>query len=296
MTASVAPAPAPPAEPGTPPVRGRQLPQYVAIGSVWVSLMEPEPGSDAAFNRWYGDDHFYAGGMGLAWIFAGRRWVCTRDLQALRYAREGTAFAPVDAGRFLHLNFFSAGHVDEAAPVLGETIARLAGEGRMYVDTIPRRHVFSRLQPYAGVVYADPYAHGPLDVHALDFPFTGVVVEVLRTRAGRDRAELVRWLTEDFLPAQLPAARAAMCLVSLDADLPDSVAARTSRVPSAYGDEAAARLTLLWFVQDDVAQDWAGRFAGHAEALAAAGLGDLEFASPFRPLVPGTDRYVDELR
>lgn len=288
-------APAPTTD-GALPRRRRQLPQHVRIGSVWVSLMEPEDGYDAAFNRWYGDDHFYAGGMSLAWIFAGRRWVCTRELQELRYAREGTSFRPVDAGRFLHLNFFSEGHVDEAAPVLGETIARLAGEGRMYVDSIPRRHVFSRLQPYAGVVYDDPDGVGPLDVHALDFPFTGVVVEVLRTREGRDRDELVRWLREDFVPARLPAARAAMCLISLDADLPDSVSRKTSRVPSAYGDAAARRLTLLWFVADDVREGWPDRFAPHADALAAGGLGDLEFVSPFVPLEPGTDRYVHDLR
>lgn len=219
-----------------------------------------------------------------------------RELQALRSAREGSSFQPVDAGRFLHLNSFSAGHVDEAAPVLGETIARLAGEGRKFVDPIPRRHVFSRLQPYAGVVYDDPDADGPLDVHALDYPFTGVVVEVLRTRVGHDRDELVRWLTAEFLPAQVAPARAGMCLVSLDADLPASVAQRTSRVPSAYGDDPARRLTLLWFVTDDVAADWSDRFAPHADALAAGGIGELEFASPFVPLVPGANRHVDDLR
>lgn len=180
--------------------------------------------------------------------------------------------------------------------MLGETIARLAGEGRMYVDSIPRRHVFSRLQPYAGAVYDDPDGDGPLDVHALDHPFTGVVVQVLRTREGWARDELVRWLMADFIPGRLTAARAAMCLVSLDADLPDSVAQKTSRVPSAYGDEAARRLTLLWFVHDDVREGWQDRFASHAEGLAAGGLGDLEFASPFIPLVPGTNEHIDDLR
>ena len=151
-------------------VRGRLREQRVHIGAVWVSLMEPEEGHEAAFNQWYGDDHFYAGGMNLSGIFAGRRWLCPREYQALRHGPPGSLVEPPRAGRFLHLNFFMRGQVEDSAVVLGETIAHLAGEGRMYVDTIPRRHVFSRLQPYAGVVYAAPDEPGLLDIHALDHP------------------------------------------------------------------------------------------------------------------------------
>ncbi|WP_177000980.1 hypothetical protein [Streptomyces sp. cf386] len=31
-------------------------------------------------------------------------------------------------------------------------------------------------------------------------------------------------------------------------------------------------------------------------AVAASGLGDVTFVAPFIPTIPGTDRYVDELR
>ena len=257
--------------------------------------MEPDAGSEAAFNQWYGDDHFYAGGMSVPWIFAGRRWICPRTHQAVRVSADNTTFQPPQAGRFLHLNFFSQGHVDEAAVVLGDTIARLMGKGRMYVDTIPRRHVFSRLQPYAGAVYADREDDGPLDVHALDHPFGGVVVEVLRTGPGQERAALVDWLLGEFVPARLGTARADMCLVSLDAELPDAVAQKTSRVPRTYGEEADQRVTLLWFTADDPLEAWSDRFASHADGIRDGGLGVLEFASPFVPTVPGTNRHVDQL-
>ena len=278
-----------------PAPRGRRLAQQVHIGSVWVSLMEPEKGHEAAFNQWYGDDHFYAGGMNLAGIFAGRRWLCPVEHQALRDVPDGSLVDPPEAGRFLHLNFFMRGQVDESAGVLGETIARLAGEGRMYVDTIPRRHVFSRLQPYVGAVYPDPDEPGPLDIHALDHPFAGVVVQILQTGPGQSREALVEELVHRFVPERIAAARAAMCLVCLDADLPDSVAAKTSRVPSAYGDAADRRVTLLWFVEDDPQDGWSERFGSHAGAVDATGLGFLEFAGPFVPTVPGTNRHVDRL-
>lgn len=63
-------------------IRGRLLPQKVHIGAIWVSLMEPVVGHEVAFNQWYGDDHFYAGGMTISSIFAGRRWVCPKRYQA----------------------------------------------------------------------------------------------------------------------------------------------------------------------------------------------------------------------
>lgn len=277
------------------PPRGQLRQQHVRIGAVWVSLMEPDPGHELAFNQWYDDDHFYAGGMSVPWIFAGRRWVCPRDHQAARVATDDGVITPREAGRFLHLNFFSEGHVADVGSALGDVIAGLAREGRMHVDDIPRRHVFSRIQPYVGAVYDAPDQDGPLDIHALDHPYGGVVVEVVRARPGHDREELAAWLAEDFLPAHLPSARAGMCLIAADADLPDELAAKTSRIPRAYGDGADQRLTLLWFTADDPLGDWERRFAPHATAVDRAGVGRLEFASPFVPLVPGTNRHIDRL-
>ena len=71
----------------------------VALGSVLVSLLEPERGREAAFHRWYERDHFYAGCMVVPWFFAGRRFVATRELKALRAPRDprldGDGVAPL---------------------------------------------------------------------------------------------------------------------------------------------------------------------------------------------------------
>jgi hypothetical protein len=56
------------------------------------------------------------------------------------------------------------------------------------------------------------------------------------------------------------------------------------------------RLTLLWFLESDPRDCWQQHFADLGEAVGASGLGRVELAAPFIPTVPGTDRYVADLR
>lgn len=55
------------------------------------------------------------------------------------------------------------------------------------------------------------------------------------------------------------------------------------------------RLTLLWFLEHDPRDRRREHFADLDAAVATSGLGD-GIVAPFIPTVPGTDRYVDELR
>ena len=61
-------------------------------------------------------------------------------------------------------------------------------------------------------------------------------------------------------------------------------------------DDTSNRFLQLYFVDDDIHRVWADRFAMLGTNFTAAGLGELLFVSPFRPTVPGTDRFTDELR
>jgi hypothetical protein len=54
------------------------------------------------------------------------------------------------------------------------------------------------------------------------------------------------------------------------------------------------RLTLLWFLEKDPRACWTEHFAD-LETLGGPD-GRVELVAPFIPTVPGTDRYVDELR
>jgi hypothetical protein len=56
------------------------------------------------------------------------------------------------------------------------------------------------------------------------------------------------------------------------------------------------RLTLLWFTEGDPMQSWEAIFARSGELAAQSGLGKVELVAPFIPTLPGTDKYVDELR
>ena len=56
----------------------------VKLGSMLLTLVEPHRGHEVAYNRWYERDHFYAGCMVGPYNFAGRRFVATADLKALR--------------------------------------------------------------------------------------------------------------------------------------------------------------------------------------------------------------------
>jgi hypothetical protein len=66
-----------------------------------------------------------------------------------------------------------------------------------------------------------------------------------------------------------------------------------SDVPRNEGSER--KFLHLYFVEDDPTRVWEEHFAGHAKELESTGLGRIEFASPFRATVFGTDTYTDQL-
>src|SRR6202790_914062 len=90
------------------------LPNEVKLGGALITMVEPHPGHERAYNRWYEDDHFYSGAMVGPWMFAGRRWVATRDLLALRYPEDSPLAQPVTLGCYISLYWTSAGHHADA--------------------------------------------------------------------------------------------------------------------------------------------------------------------------------------
>ncbi len=270
-------------------------------------MVEPHPGHEYTYNRWYEDDHYLAGATAMPWIFAGRRWVATRDLQLLRYPARSAVARPVTAGCYLSTYWITEGRYDDHLRWSVAINRRLNADGRIHHD---RTHVFTAFHDHEVTVYRDG-AHGPRDFHALDHPYTGLVVEVIDAagpgpgpgadaRAGGDasaaadapgRTALLRWLTEERLPRRLAGSPAAMVTVFRPRPLP---ADRMAYVRQVEG--VNTRLTLLWFLQEDPRACWEAWFTGLDGEVAASGLGRVELVAPFVPTVPGTDRYVDELR
>ena len=85
----------------------------VRVGSMLYTQVDPEPGYEVDYNRWYERDHFYAGCMIGPWLFAGRRWVATRDLKDLRFP-DDTPFVPkVRDGSYVAIYWIHEDHYDD---------------------------------------------------------------------------------------------------------------------------------------------------------------------------------------
>ena len=85
-------------------------PNDVRIGGALITMVEPNPGHERAYNRWYEDDHFYSGAMHGPWTFAGRRWVAPKALRQRRITVADSAVQPPDAGCYISLYWITEGH------------------------------------------------------------------------------------------------------------------------------------------------------------------------------------------
>ncbi|MEU2162261.1 hypothetical protein [Streptomyces sp. NPDC019208] len=263
-------------------------PYGVRPGHALITMVEPHLGHEYAYNRWYEDDHYYAGAMAMPWMFAGRRWVATRELQLLRYPEKSAVARPVTAGCYLSTYWITEGRYDDHMRWTVGINKRLNRDGRVHQA---RTHVFTAFQDHVATVYRDGAA-GPRDYHALDHPYTGLVLEVVDAESPECRADLLEWLRSSELPRRLRPKRgagspAAMVTAFRPTPLPLD---RMTYVKQVEGVDT--RLTLLWFLEQDPREGWEEHFAG----LDAGELGRVELVAPFIPTVPGTDRYVDELR
>lgn len=272
-------------------------PYGVAIGSALITMVEPLPGHEYAYNRWYEDDHFYAGAMAMPWMFAGRRFVATRELQLLRYPEKSAvtqaADLPVTAGCYLSVYWVTRGRHDAHMRWTVQINKRLNRDGRVYRD---RTHVFTAFQQHVSTYYRDGAA-GPRDIHALDHPYQGLVLEVVDTETAEQRRQLTDWLMDRHLPSRLRAggsggpSPAAMCTLFEPLPLPVD---RMSYVKPVDGTDT--RLTLLWFLQQDPRSCWDAFTGLDGEVAGAVPGARVELVAPFLPTLPGTDAYVDELR
>jgi hypothetical protein len=257
------------------------------LGHALITMVEPHLGSEREYNRWYEDDHFIAGAMAMPWMYAGRRWVATRDLQLLRYPETSAVAQPVTAGCYISVYWITAGrYADHMRWTVGIN-KRLNRDHRVFQE---RTHVFTAFQDHTATVYRDG-GHGPRDIHALDHPYAGLVVEVIDAGVPAQRDALLAWLREEHLPKRLAGSPAAMVTVFAPTPLPLD---RMTYVKQVEG--VGTRLTLLWFLQRDPREVWQEHFAGLDEQIAASGLGRVELVAPFIPTIPGTDTYVDQLR
>ena len=255
----------------------------VKLGSMLFTLVEPHAGHEVDFNRFYERDHFYAGMMAGPYTFSGQRWVATRDLKALRYPAGSSVIAPDRySGAYLALYWCLDGHNDEWQRWTVDAWYELTAAGRMNFD---RDRIHSVIYRFDGATLRDP--EGPAPEQALDHRYPGLGAVVYESD---DPEALEEWLRRDHLPAKVAASDVSQVL--LFRTLP-----HLDDVPPGITDIApfANCVMTLWFLDRPAADVWSAVFDEEPVALERSGNGRVVWMSPFRPTVPGTDLYADQL-
>ena len=258
----------------------------VKVGSMLLTMVDPNRGFESAYNRWYERDHFYAGCMVGPWQMSGSRWVAPRRLKDLRFPEGDTTVAdPTDAGSYVAIYWIQEGHHDEWDQWGQDTVKWLYTNGRGFPE---RTHAHTNLFDRIGAVYRDDDPV-PVDL-ALDRAYDGIVIAWFDAREGHT----ARSVHEDLKGSLLPTLLAGSSIQIASSWTP--VATPATDQPMDLGTPAGGpeRLVQIFFVDGDVTEVLP-RLHDYTDAVAAAGLADVHLAAPFFRTVVGTDTYVDEL-
>ena len=248
----------------------------VRLGSMLFTLVEPHRGHEVAYNRWYERDHFYAGCMVGPWLFAGRRFVATRALKDLRFGTDPELFGGAALGSYVAIYWILDGRHDDHVAWALRQVQWLHANGRMFAE---RDHIHTLLYRHAFTVAAASDSAVPAEL-ALDHPFGGVTASLVRPAPGVAVAEL-----QAFQQSLAPELDLGFSPIPLPADAP---------VSQQGHDRLEGCVLTLSFTTADPADTWDAERAA-ADRLHAEGAGEVLWAAPFIPTIPGTDTYTDQL-
>ena len=268
------------------------LPNEVRVGGALITVVEPHVGFELDYNRWYEDDHFYSGAMAGPWMFSGRRFVAPRALRSQRAEVRSPIATPPEAGCYVSVYWMTAGQEDNAERWGYHAMAdNLIPRGRGFTE---RTHVYTAFHRFHSAHFRD---RGPLRAETcLAHPFAGLYTEVIDAETVPDFDRLMSWLDDDALPTTLVGSTAAACLAFAPVPFSQGLVRSGLKTDAADMPEVGRRICLLWFVDRDPQGGPEPNLESFHKRLADGGLGELRLSSAFIPTVPGTDRYVDELR
>ncbi|TZG29625.1 hypothetical protein FYJ91_01030 [Sphingomonas montanisoli] len=260
-------------------------PYEAQIGSALITMVEPHEGFDRDYNRWYEDDHFISGALAMPWMFAGRRFVAPKRLQGMRAPDNSPIANPLALGKYISLYWIIEGRQNDQAAHSTAINRRLRADDRILLK---RDHIYTSFQTYRGAVYRDDAV--VRDIHILNYPFGGHVLEVIDAVDGQ-REALIDWLKADYIPSRLKGSDMAVATIFTPIPLPADKMPDVADIPGIED-----RVTILWFSDHEPERSFDALFGMAEVDLVASGKGKLAFVAPFVPTFHGTDRYVDELR
>ncbi len=263
----------------------------IKVGSMLYTLVDPSVGHEVAYNRWYERDHYYGGCMIGPWLYAGSRWVATRELKEMRFPQDetNTVTEPYDRGTWVAIYWVLEGKHDEHFAWGASQVKELYKDGRGFNE---RRHAHTVLYMYAGTTTyrdADPV---PVEL-ALDHGFAGQVSVAMDRADGVSADQLGDFLRDVAMPQLMESSDIAQGSTWVPVERDEM----TKNAPMDLGSDtgsADTRTMQLFFTDGDVRESW-DRFKRYAEVIDESGLAKVVFAAPFHKTVIGTDKYVDEI-
>ena len=160
------------------------------VGSMLLTLVDPNRGFEVAYNRWYERDHFYAGCMIGPFLFAGSRWVATRALEGRALAERRRDDRVAARRRFVRRDLLgregsSRRPLRRVGPAPGARALRRGPRVRRAHATPTPSCSTTSARSYRD---ADPV---PIEL-ALDHGYDGLVIVWFDARGGRDARALAR--------------------------------------------------------------------------------------------------------
>jgi hypothetical protein len=257
----------------------------IKLGTLLYTMVEPDPGHEVAYNRWYEHDHFYAGCMIAQYNFAGDRFIATKRLKELRYPAVSPMTPDPMSGSFLALYWVLKGHHDDWNRWSVDQVQWLHANGRMFKE---RTHIHTALYDHQWAVQDDE-AGTPIE-QALDRNYPGLVVNVGEYAEGATHDDVERWTREWSQTAMAegwgPDLIGYSTPLPLLADAPPDVPRMAN---------AERRFLQLHFVNHDPAEQWTEGYGRFAEQMNASGVATHLWTAPFINTVFGTDTYTDQL-
>ena len=251
----------------------------VALGHAIFGLIEPHPGYERAWNRYYERDHLLAAGSCAPWTFSTQRWVATRRHKEVRQPRENPIANPFDKGTFLAGMWIQKHKLAQQQAWVAEQMPILAAEGR----TFEKREVLSTTSyDYLGASLRD--TDGVPPELALERRYAGIVLAWVERASEISLPELLDGLVEETLPGfveKSPTAQA-LCFTPLP-----KAAWWPKAAPEVPG--VGDRILIALFGDVDPLEAWNEHYASLAERLEAGRRARCLFVAPFVPVVPGVD-------